>query len=109
MQDKRLINDLSESEMDYFGQYVRWAYEVVADWDVQPPRSRPSFVPTTVDTLRALTTIVFILTNTARNASRATVELHDELELRDAMEENTAPSVTISDIINAHKKKDDGH
>lgn len=108
MQDKRLINDLSESEMEYFGQYVRWAHDVVRDWDSQPPRSRPNIVPVTVDTLRALTTIVFILTNTARNASRATVELHDELELRDAMEENTAPSVTVSDIINAHKKKDDG-
>lgn len=107
MEDQRLINDLSEDEMEYFGQYVRWAYEVVADWDAQPPRSRPALVPVTVDTLRALTTIVFILTNTARNASRATVELHDELELRDAMEANTAPSVTVSDIINAHKKDKD--
>lgn len=107
MREERIINHLSEEEMEHLGKYVRSVCEAVDDYDAQPPHRQANIsLSVSMECLRALATTVLILTNTARAASQATVELYDELEMRDTVRD--APTVTVSDIINAHKKKDDG-
>lgn len=106
IQDTRIINDLSEEQLEHFGRHVILARGIVDRYDAKPPHSQPLVTTVPVEGLRALVTIIYILTNTARTTAQATVELHGELEMRGTKD---APSVTVSDIINAHKKKDDGH